>query len=63
MRGLIVLLILILFSLRDRDKERDTVEERSAKWDERAKPIQDRFEEENVREDDVERAIEWARSE
>lgn len=63
MSGLIVLLILILLSLRDGDEKEDTVEERSAKWDERAKPIQDRFEEENVTEEDVEQAIEWARSE
>lgn len=63
MNGLIVLLVLILIFLRDRDEEEDIVGVRSTKWDERAKPIQNRFEEENVTEEDVEQAIEWARSE
>lgn len=59
--GLIVLLLLLL-GFRDGDDE-DTLKERNAKWEERTEPIQERFEQENVTEEDVEQAIEWARSE
>jgi len=37
-------------------------QQRAAKWDERAKPIQERFDDQNVDADDVKDAIEWARS-
>lgn len=62
----IVLVILLLLSVLDDydtdDDESMTAEERSAEWDARAEPIQERFEEADVDEDDVEDAIAWARS-
>lgn len=60
-KGLIVLLLLLL-AFRDSDED-DSLEERNAEWEERTEPIQERFEQENVTEEDVEQAIEWARSE
>ena len=61
----IVLVLLILFSILgddDDDTEPMNAQKRSAKWDTRAEPIQQRFEENDVDDDDVTDAIEWARS-
>jgi len=63
------LLLILLFALRvlgedaDEDSESMTLEERNAKWDELAKPVQERFEDNNVDEEEVEDAILSARSE
>ena len=59
---LVILLILSVLDDDDNDDESMTPEERSAEWDARAEPIQERFEEADVDEDDVEDAISWARS-
>jgi hypothetical protein len=40
-----------------------TASDRLAAWEARAEPIQRRFDAEDVTEDDVAAAIEWARSE
>lgn len=64
-RNLLLLILLLAKIAFDDDEEDDELtepEERAAAWDERANPIQDRFEQEDVDEDDVGDAIEWARS-
>ena len=63
--ALLLVLLLVLRALGedpDDDNESMTPQERSAEWDARAEPIQERFEENDVDEDDVEDAIAWARS-
>lgn len=59
---LVILLIKTVFNDDEEDDESMSPQERAAAWDERAGPIQDRFEKEDVDEGDVEDAIEWARS-
>jgi len=46
----------------DGTEESTAAQNRTAQWDERAGPIQERFDDENIDDDDVEDAIEWARS-
>jgi len=61
---LVILLILSVLGHGDTDDDESmTAEERSAEWDARTEPIQERFEEADVDEDVVEDAIAWARSE
>jgi hypothetical protein len=63
--AILLVFLLLLSVLGDDDNDDDesmTPEERSAEWDARAEPIQERFEEIDVDEDDVEDAIAWARS-
>lgn len=58
----VLLVLLVVFWLLGKNNEETTPEERSAEWNARAKPIQERFEANDVDEDDVEDAIAWARS-
>jgi hypothetical protein len=65
LQSLVLLIILLAKTVFNDDEDEDesmTPQERAAKWDERAGPIQDRFDEEDVDESEVEDAIEWARS-
>lgn len=61
--SVILLVVLFLLSALGEDaNESKTAQERSAEWDARADPIQERFEAADIDEDDVEDAIAWARS-
>lgn len=63
-QSLLLLGLLVVDALLNRAGEEETTDaqERSAQWDARAEPIQQRFEDEDVDESDIEDAIEWARS-
>jgi hypothetical protein len=58
----IALLILIVLVALDSDHETETASDPDVVWRETTAETKRRFDEENVTEDDVEDAIEWARS-
>ncbi|GGC71431.1 MULTISPECIES: hypothetical protein [Haloferax] len=62
--GLIVVLLILLVRLWDDDEEERAKEsiERKEEWDNLSASVQRKFDESNVTEDDVDDAIEWARS-
>lgn len=59
---LVILLLMSVLDEEDDNSESMTPEEKAAEWDARAEAIQERFEKNDVDEDDVEDAIAWARS-
>jgi len=62
-RSVALLVVLLLLSiLGEKGDESTNAQDRTAEWDVRAKPIQERFEKQDVDEQEVSDAILWARS-